>query len=205
VELSFTIKATKQPLETSSCSGGGGAKAYDANDGQPLELRPAAEQELQILAAVLAWKLPFREVTACYQAFRALDTEHSGMVSRESFRKAAAKGGMETFNADLTFNSADLDNDGFLEFHEFVAIAKDWEAMDQDVLRRHINEVLEDHGTAPVKLSQLFYGRETPKKGNSSGWRLICGEDKSNDHLTVERFLTLLQHQRRSTIPPLVL
>lgn len=96
--------------------------------------------------------------------FDDVDTDRSGDISMPEFREAMRKMGMPPKHADTIFKNLDGDANSKIDFNEFAAAVFEWSSLEEDVMSRQLDELLDSldadsNGTVSLaEFGALFQG-----------------------------------------------
>lgn len=125
-----------------------------------------------VLLNALATKLKRDHYKDCYRVFNAVDADNSGHISLQEFTIAlhalphqspsssntAPTSEGEGSMAEILFRAADVDNDGRLNFLEFMASSFDWSSLDADTLSQSLKQLFDQvdkDGNGRLSLEEL--------------------------------------------------
>ncbi|CAE7540253.1 hppA [Symbiodinium natans] len=178
-----------------------------------LEFKKSKGMAHMILLNALATKLQRDHYAESWKVFQNVDSDHNGSISVEEFRAACAQldmsqwcpcsqasrmGGRRTSVstiADTLFNIADVDNDGSLNFPEFVAVTFDWSSLDKQALHQTLKRLFDqmdrnnDQQVSYDELANIFHGALSAEEVKQAFSRIDRHE---NNYLTFEELDTFL-------------
>jgi len=147
-----------------------------------LEFKKSKGMAHMILLNALATKLQRDHYAESWKVFQKVDADHNGSISLEEFRAACTQldmsqwcpcsqasrmGGRRTsvsIVADTLFEIADVDDDGSLNFPEFVAVTFDWSSLDKKALHQTLKRLFDqmdknhDQKVSYEELAGIFQG-----------------------------------------------
>jgi len=141
------------------------------------------QQACQIVLNAVMWRFEIDGLSDCLEVFRHFDADHKGILSRDNFKRVLQDCGAQLQGKDVSdeemdhlFDRADINEDDLLEFNEFAAICFDWSSMPNDLLDKHLSELIVDlSGTGSNALTKedlgKFFGAAVPASDLESLFR----------------------------------
>lgn len=174
-----------------------------------------------MLLSALSMKLQSDHYKRMGEVFAAINSKHSGEITFPEF-KSAFEGGVLSLSGATPerlrsmFNAADVDQNGKLNFNEFVAVTFDWHSLDHHELDRHLLKLFDEldrHGHGHInsaQLSRVFQGtldramlQDTFAMADADGDGKISKDDLKNFLFTPasrEDLERILRHEQRSSL-----
>eukprot|EP00271_Cylindrocystis_brebissonii_P019778 TRINITY_DN6209_c0_g1_i1.p1 TRINITY_DN6209_c0_g1~~TRINITY_DN6209_c0_g1_i1.p1 ORF type:complete len:563 (+),score=127.06 TRINITY_DN6209_c0_g1_i1:542-2230(+) len=131
---------------------------------------------------IIAEQLLEDEVKGLQAMFRAIDTDNSGAISLEEFRVGLRKSGtqMTEHEVERLLAAADLNNDGLIDYQEFVAATMHMQKVDHERHLRTAFDTFDTDGSGQLDVEEL--SQALGVKGDSTDLLTIINEcDENND------------------------
>mmetsp|Transcript_117941 Transcript_117941/g.366685 ORF Transcript_117941/g.366685 Transcript_117941/m.366685 type:complete len:572 (+) Transcript_117941:50-1765(+) len=122
----------------------------------------------RILLNALSTKLQRDHYQQSWRIFQEVDDNQSGTIGPDEFKTALERMGRADEDPELLFRQTDVDNDGAVDFNEFMALTFDWKSLDPKSLEQEVRKVIADldtDGTGDVdqqELGKVFQGMLEP-------------------------------------------